>query len=84
VLDPRFPAQYDYALVHFVRWRRYMVAGGSGKLAQANWERDRFDEAVFRLRNYARAVDQSRPARLVHALEVRRPRLARDVDASRS
>jgi len=69
-LDPAFPAEYHYMLWHYVRWRWFTVAGGAGRISQARWERQKFDEGVRKLRRYSRRVDLSRK----HGFSVNVPR----------
>lgn len=69
-LDPAFPAEFHYLLWHYIRWRWITLAGGAGRISQARWERQKYDEGIRKLRIYSRRVDQSRR----HGFSVNVPR----------
>lgn len=49
-LDLDFPAEFTYAIVHYVHSRVSTTIGGEGRISQVNWHRQQYDDAVRTLR----------------------------------
>jgi hypothetical protein len=69
-LDPRFPAEYTYVLLHYVRWRVLAMAGGAQRIGLSNYERSLYDQGVDRLRRSVPLVDSTQPQRVRHISEL--------------
>jgi hypothetical protein len=80
-LDPLFPPEFYYILVHFCRWHRWMHHGGAQRIRQANWEKEQFDLGIGRLRRRTRRYDQSRAHRFLVPAAQPQPRMHPAVDA---
>lgn len=49
-LDDDFPAEFSYAIVHYVHARVSTAVGGEGRLSQVAWHRQQYDTAVSQMR----------------------------------
>ncbi len=49
-LDPDFPAEFSYAIVHYVHWRIGGTIGGEARISQIQWHKSQWDAAVGKLR----------------------------------
>jgi hypothetical protein len=65
-LDARFPLEYAYLLVHYVRWRVAAMNGGAQHISLANFERAMYDQGINRLRQAVLVTDSTGPARVRH------------------
>jgi hypothetical protein len=63
-LDPRFPAEYAYLLVHHVRWQVLTLSGGAQRIPSQIFEHQLYDTGIANLRRAARRVDSTGPARI--------------------
>lgn len=63
-LDPRFPPERAYLLVHHVRWQVLTMMGGAQRIGTASWEHSQYDAGVAELRRQARNVDSVGPNRI--------------------
>lgn len=70
-LDPRFPVEYADLLVHFVRWRVQMLAGGAERLGAAQGDRALYDARVKELRRSCEAITTEMTHQLLHAQDDR-------------
>jgi hypothetical protein len=60
-LDERFPIEFSDVLVHHVRWRINMMAGGAEKIQLAEIDKGLFDQRVTMLRRTTDVVERVGP-----------------------
>jgi hypothetical protein len=63
-LDPRYPQEYAYLLVHHVRWKVQTLAGGAQHIAAAKYDHDLYDTGIAQMRRAVRNVNRSGPTRI--------------------
>ncbi len=63
-LDPRYPQEYAYLLVHHVRWKMQTLAGGAKHIQASAFERNIYDAGIAAMRKTVGVVNRAGPARI--------------------
>jgi hypothetical protein len=80
-LDEDFPAEFTYALVHYVHARVSTAVGGEGRLSQVAWHRQQFEQAVTQMRRRVMTPNTSEIKRATSPRTNGHPRAQRTVSS---